>query len=136
MRPLVVLLGIVMGSAVSIALGLLMTGAVFLLLNGFTTRRLAEEKYPLLMACRGFGAAGDGGSREFLRRIEVSGAGDSSPTEHCWPGWYVRRVDLLAQAMRRNCMNRFERFARSLGSGRARGFHNRGRRGPEIGPDR
>lgn len=47
MRPLVVLLGIVMGSAVSIALGLLMTGAVFLLLND-SDSRLADESRPLM----------------------------------------------------------------------------------------
>ena len=47
MRPLVVLLGIVMGSTVSIALGLLMTGVVFLLLHD-TESRLADESRPLL----------------------------------------------------------------------------------------
>jgi hypothetical protein len=47
MRPLVVLLGIVMGSTVSIALGLVMTGVVFLLLHD-TDSRLAEESRPLL----------------------------------------------------------------------------------------
>jgi cytochrome bd-type quinol oxidase subunit 2 len=47
MRPLVVLLGIVMGSAVSIALGLLMTGAVFLLLHD-SDSRLADESRPLM----------------------------------------------------------------------------------------
>jgi hypothetical protein len=50
MRPLVVLLGIVMGSTVSIALGLLMTGAVFLLLND-SDSRLADESRPLLASC-------------------------------------------------------------------------------------
>ena len=50
MRPLVVLLGIVMGSTVSIAVALLMTGVVFLLLPEYA-HRLAEEKYPLLTAC-------------------------------------------------------------------------------------
>ena len=50
MRPLVVLLGIVMGSAVSIALGLLMTGAVFLLLHDSDTR-LADESRPLMATC-------------------------------------------------------------------------------------
>ena len=47
MRPLVVLLGIVMGSTVSIALGLVMTGVVFLLIHD-TDSRLAEETRPLL----------------------------------------------------------------------------------------
>jgi hypothetical protein len=50
MRPLVVLIGIVMGSTVSIAVGLLMTGVVFLLLPEYA-HRLSEERFPLLMAC-------------------------------------------------------------------------------------
>jgi hypothetical protein len=50
MRPLVVLLGIVMGSTVSIAAALLMTGAVFLLLPGYADR-LADERAPLKLAC-------------------------------------------------------------------------------------
>jgi hypothetical protein len=50
MRPLVVLLGIVMGSAVSIALALVLTGTVFLLLPQHA-ERLAEERMPLLLAC-------------------------------------------------------------------------------------
>jgi hypothetical protein len=50
MRPLVVLLGIVMGSTVSIALGLLMTGVVFLLL-GDSDSRLADESRPLMATC-------------------------------------------------------------------------------------
>jgi len=50
MRPLVVLLGIVMGSTVSIAVALLMTGVVFLLLPEYADR-LAEERRPLLVAC-------------------------------------------------------------------------------------
>jgi hypothetical protein len=50
MRPLVVLLGIVMGSTVSIALGLLMTGAVFLLLHD-SDSRLADESRPLAATC-------------------------------------------------------------------------------------
>jgi hypothetical protein len=50
MRPLVVLLGIVMGSTVSIAAALLMTGLVFLLLPGYE-ERLADERAPLLLAC-------------------------------------------------------------------------------------
>lgn len=50
MRPLVVLLGIVMGSTVSIAAALLMTGAVFLLLPGYSVR-LEDERAPLIVAC-------------------------------------------------------------------------------------
>ena len=50
MRPLVVLLGIVMGSTVSIAAALLLTGVVFLLLPEYGAR-LAEERQPLMVAC-------------------------------------------------------------------------------------
>jgi hypothetical protein len=50
MRPLVVLLGIVMGSTVSIAVALLLTGVVFLLLPEYA-ERLADERGPLLWAC-------------------------------------------------------------------------------------
>ena len=50
MRPLVVLLGIVMGSTVSIAVALLLTGVVFLLLPQYA-ERLADERGPLLWAC-------------------------------------------------------------------------------------
>jgi hypothetical protein len=50
MRPLVVLLGIVMGSTVSIAVALLLTGVVFLLLPEYGAR-LAEERKPLIAAC-------------------------------------------------------------------------------------
>jgi hypothetical protein len=50
MRPLVVLLGIVMGSTVSIATALLLTGVVFLLLPEYGAR-LAEERQPLIVAC-------------------------------------------------------------------------------------
>jgi predicted MFS family arabinose efflux permease len=50
MRPLVVLLGIVMGSTVSIAVALLLTGVVFLLLPEYSAR-LADESEPLIWAC-------------------------------------------------------------------------------------
>ena len=50
MRPLVVLLGIVMGSTVSIAVALLLTGVVFLLLPEYA-ERLAYESQPLRWAC-------------------------------------------------------------------------------------
>jgi hypothetical protein len=49
MRPFVVLLGIVMGSTVSIAVVLVMVGVVFLLMPEFAAR-LAEERAPLLLA--------------------------------------------------------------------------------------
>lgn len=50
MRPLVVLLGIVMGSTVSIATALVLTGVVFLLLPEYG-ERLADERQPLMVAC-------------------------------------------------------------------------------------
>jgi predicted membrane protein len=50
MRPLVVLLGIVMGSTVSIAVALLLTGVVFLLIPEYSAR-LADERAPLILAC-------------------------------------------------------------------------------------
>jgi hypothetical protein len=50
MRPLVVLLGIVMGSTVSIAVALLLTGVVFLLLPQYSAR-LADESGSLVTAC-------------------------------------------------------------------------------------
>jgi hypothetical protein len=50
MRPLVVLLGIVMGSTVSIAVALLLTAVVFLLIPEYSVR-LAEEGHPLTAAC-------------------------------------------------------------------------------------
>lgn len=49
MRPLAVLIGIVMGSAVSLAVGLALTGVVFLFLPD-QEARLAPEKAPLLRA--------------------------------------------------------------------------------------
>ena len=49
MRPLAVLIGIVMGSAVSLAVGLALTGVVFLFLPD-QEARLAPEKGPLLQA--------------------------------------------------------------------------------------
>jgi hypothetical protein len=49
MRPLVVLLGIVMGSTVSIAVALLLTGIVFLLIPEYGAR-VAEESRPMLVA--------------------------------------------------------------------------------------
>jgi hypothetical protein len=50
MRPLVVLLGIVMGSTVSIAVALLLTGVVFLLLPEYA-ERLSDERGSLVAAC-------------------------------------------------------------------------------------
>jgi hypothetical protein len=49
MRPLAVLLGIVMGSTVSMAVGLLLTWVVFLFMPQHADR-LAAEKAPLLKA--------------------------------------------------------------------------------------
>ena len=50
MRPFVILLGIVMGSTVSIAAALLLTATVFLLLPEYS-ERLADETRPLGIAC-------------------------------------------------------------------------------------
>jgi len=50
LRPLVVLLGIVMGSTVSIALALLLVGVVFLLLPEYSGR-LADERASMVLAC-------------------------------------------------------------------------------------
>ncbi len=50
MRPFVVLLGIVMGSTVSIAVALLLTAVVFFLLPEYAAR-LADENAPLRLAC-------------------------------------------------------------------------------------
>jgi hypothetical protein len=47
MRPLTALLGIIMGSAVAMAAGLLMSGAVFLFLGDYGSR-LQSEQGPLL----------------------------------------------------------------------------------------
>jgi hypothetical protein len=47
MRPMTVLLGIVMGSAVALAVCLAMTGIVFLLLPEYSSR-LAQERGPLV----------------------------------------------------------------------------------------
>ena len=44
MRPLVVLLGIVMGSTVSIAVALLMTGVVFVLMPEYGPRQGEDRK--------------------------------------------------------------------------------------------
>jgi hypothetical protein len=49
MRPLAVLLGIVMGSTVSLAVGLAMTWVVFMFMPQHA-ERLAAEKAPLLQA--------------------------------------------------------------------------------------
>lgn len=52
MRPLSVLLGIVMGSAIAVAVALSMTGIVFLLLPEYA-ERLASEVPPLLKGIAG-----------------------------------------------------------------------------------
>ena len=98
MRPLVVLLGIVMGSTVSIAVALLLTGVVFLLLPEYG-ERLAEERSPLLAACllsvllAGIAAASFYGElRDALLALRGawSAAGDAGGCP----------VDLLAKIMR------------------------------------
>jgi hypothetical protein len=55
MRPLAVLLGIVMGSTVSIAVGLAMTLVVFLALPEYSAR-VGQEFMPLLRALAGAAA--------------------------------------------------------------------------------
>jgi hypothetical protein len=49
MKPLTVLIGIVMGSAVSLAVGLLLTWVVFLFMPEYSDR-IAAEREPLLKA--------------------------------------------------------------------------------------
>jgi hypothetical protein len=49
MRPMAVLLGIIMGSAVALTVSLTMSGIVFLLLPEYSAR-LASERLPLLKA--------------------------------------------------------------------------------------
>ena len=112
MRPLVVLLGIVMGSTVSIAAALLLTGVVFLLLPEYGAR-LAEERRPLLVAC-------------LLSVLLAAVAAASFYAELRVRSWRfpahgallavlaVAAVDLLAKNMRRNRMNTFERSLRHL----------------------
>jgi len=48
LRPLTVLLGIIMGSAVALAISLAMTGVVFLFLSDFA-ERVQAERAPLLI---------------------------------------------------------------------------------------
>ena len=99
MRPLVVLLGIVMGSTVSIAVALLLTGVVFLLLPEYGAR-LAEERGPLLVACLlsvilaavavDAASTGNCGARLALRGTPGADAGAGR-----------RPVDVLAEEMMR-----------------------------------
>lgn len=49
MRPMAVLLGIIMGSAIALTLSLTMSAVVFLLLPEYSAR-LASERWPLLKA--------------------------------------------------------------------------------------
>jgi hypothetical protein len=72
MRPLVVLLGIVMGSTVSIAAALLMTGTVFLLLPEYG-ERLADERQPLLMACALSAALATAAAASFYSELRTRG---------------------------------------------------------------
>ncbi len=48
MRPLAVLLGIIMGSAVALAVALSMAGIVFVVLHSDYASRLADEEAPLV----------------------------------------------------------------------------------------
>ena len=135
MRPLVVLLGIVMGSTVSIAVALLLTGVVFLLLPEYG-ERLAEERSPLLVACllsvllAGVAAASFYGElRDAL--LALRGARGAAGDAGGCP------VDLLAKIVRAQphehiraprCGTWFRRCIAGFVAGR--------RRGPQGGPDR
>jgi hypothetical protein len=68
MRPLAVLIGIVMGSAVSLAVGLALTWVVFLFLPD-QEARLASEKAPLMRAVLLFTALAAVAATSFLGEI-------------------------------------------------------------------
>jgi hypothetical protein len=72
MRPLAVLLGIVMGSTVSIALCLAMTLVVFLLIPEFATR-VGEEFPPLLRTLAGSAALAALASLSFYGELRDAG---------------------------------------------------------------
>jgi hypothetical protein len=68
MRPLTVLIGIVMGSAVSLAVGLLLTWIVLLFLPEYS-EQLAEERGPLAIAILIFGLIAASSATSFLGEI-------------------------------------------------------------------
>jgi hypothetical protein len=70
MRPLAVLLGIVMGSTVSLAVGLALTWVVFLLMPQHADR-LAAEKAPLLKAILLFTLLAAAASASFYGEIRT-----------------------------------------------------------------
>ena len=132
MRPLVVLLGIVMGSTVSIAVALLMTGVVFLLLPEYGAAPGGRAK----SAADGLSALGVAGGRcrgEFLRRVAsrvlaICGSRSAAGDVGAFP------VDLLAKEMKRTRMNTFERLARHLVPAVLAGFAIGAAAAPKSGP--
>ena len=68
MRPLSVLIGIVMGSAVSLAVGLLLTWIVLLFLPEYSAQ-LAEERGPLARAIAIFGLISAAAATSFYGEI-------------------------------------------------------------------
>ena len=70
MKPLAVLIGIVMGSAVSLAVGLLMTMTVILLIPEHADR-LAAEKLPLVKAILAFSLLSAAAGASFYGEIRT-----------------------------------------------------------------
>jgi hypothetical protein len=72
MRPLAVLLGIVMGSAVSIAAGLILTWVVFLFLSD-SAARFAPERLPLARGILVFCLISAASAASFYGELRVRG---------------------------------------------------------------
>ena len=70
MRPLAVLLGIVMGSAVSMAVGLILTGVVFLFLPD-SAARFAPERLPLARGILVFSLISAASATSFYGELRV-----------------------------------------------------------------
>lgn len=70
MRPLAVLLGIVMGSAVSIAVGLILTWVVFLFLSD-SAARFAPERLPLARGIAVFTLVSAASAASFYGELRV-----------------------------------------------------------------
>ena len=109
MRPLAVLIGIVMGSAVSLAVGLALTWVVFLFLPD-QEARLAPEKGPLMRAVALFTVMAAVAAASFLGEVRSR---DWRPMAHgaLLAGAGGRRLGLLA------------RVEASPGTSRACGLH-------------
>lgn len=71
MRPLTVLIGIVMGSAVSLAVGLALTWVVLLFLPDYQQERMAAERAPLAQAIALFGLLALAAATSFLGEIRA-----------------------------------------------------------------